>query len=191
MVSKQRRQTSIEAARIGSPANPGALTTAATPASFVPLTTLVNFIPVAMSGSTSMHDGPFSTILALLPLKLDRENFSFLHLLVLPSVRAFDLEYFLFGTRLCPPKFISLQAGEGSSSSQLQIGSLTLSMVAQRVNLDYFVYMRTDQALMIWLLSSSSESMLGHVIHYTSSSQIWVTLQQLFTTTSKARVLQL
>ena len=51
--------------------------------------------------------------------------------------------------------------------------------------------MRTDQALMSWLLSSISESMLGHVIHCTSSAQIWLTLHQLFTTTSKARVLQL
>ena len=89
-------------------------------------------------------------------------------------------------------KFISLRSGEGSSSTaHLHIGFLTSQMVAQRVNPDYIAWMRTDQALMSWLISSIFESMLGHVIHCTSSSQIWLTLQQLFTATSKARVLQL
>ena len=109
--------------------------------------------------------------------------------MVLPSVRAFDLEDFLLGTRSCPMKFVSLQSGEGSSTSAapLQIGS----MIAQRINPEYLIWMRTDQALMSWLLTSISESMLGHVVHCTTASQIWLTLQQIFTTTSKARILQL
>ena len=136
--------------------------------------------------------GLFSATLVLIPLKLDRANYSFWRSLILPSVRAFDLEDFLLGTRICPMRYVSLQQGEGSSSStHLQIGSLTSQVVAQRVNPNYIAWMRTDQALMSWLLSSISESILGHVIHCTSSAQIWLTLQQFFTTTSKAWVLQL
>ena len=73
---------------------------------------------------------PFSATLAPVPLKLDHENFSFWRSLIFPSVRVFDLEDFLLGIRICPPKFVSLQGGEGSSSStsSLQIGSLNPTM---------------------------------------------------------------
>ena len=171
-----------------SPANPGVPMTSATNS----MTTLAISVPIAASTftNTSTNSIPFFATLAPIPLKLDRENYSFWRSLILPSVRAFDLEEFLLSIRLCPVKFVSLQAGEGSSSTnQLQIGSLSSSRVAQRVNPDYLAWMKTDQALMSWLLSSISESMLGHVIHCTSFSQIWIALQQLFTTLSKARVL--
>ena len=42
-----------------------------------------------------------------------------------------------------------------------------------------------------WLLSSISESLLGHIVHYTSASEIWKNLEQLFSTKSKARLLHL
>ena len=79
----------------------------------------------------SVHpSGPFSATLAPIPLKLDRGNYSFWQTLILPVVRAFDLEDFLLGTRVCPVRFLSLQPGEGSSSSaHLQIGSMTSPMV--------------------------------------------------------------
>ena len=185
MVSEHNRQMSMETGRFGSPANPG-IPVASTVSPVISATALMPSMAFSGIFSTTTH---FSATLAPIPLKLDHENYFFWRSLV----RVFDLEDFIFGTRSCPAKFISLQSGEESSTSAapLQIGSLASKMVAQRLNPKCLVWMRIDQALMSWLLSFISEFMMGHVIHCTSSSQIWLTLQQLFTTTSKARVLQL
>ena len=52
-------------------------------------------------------------------------------------------------------------------------------------------WIRTDQALMVWLLGSITETMLGHVVRCTSSQQIWSTITSLFSSNSKAKLLQL
>ena len=44
---------------------------------------------------------------------------------------------------------------------------------------------------MSWLLSSIIELMLGHVVHYKTSDEIWKVFDQLFTTRSKVRILLL
>ncbi|PON77076.1 hypothetical protein PanWU01x14_030850 [Parasponia andersonii] len=64
--------------------------------------------------SPAMASTPFTSTLALLPLKLDHSNYFFWHSLVLPAVLAFDLEGFLLGSILCSLQF--LQPGEGSST---------------------------------------------------------------------------
>ena len=175
----------ISTSSVFASSSPGLTSSMAPPPGFLmappPGFTLAIVSPSTMAGpsmATSIT-APFSTTLAPIPLKLERENYSYWRSLILPSIRAFDLEDFLIGTRPCPPRFLTLQFGEGSPDSQLQIGSMTPAMVAQRVNLEYLIWMRTDQALMSWLLSSITESMLGHVIHCTSSSKIWLTLPQL------------
>ena len=44
---------------------------------------------------------------------------------------------------------------------------------------------------MSWLLSSMTETMLGHVNRCLTASEVWSTLQQSFLSNSKARVMQL
>ena len=58
-------------------------------------------------------------------------------------------------------------------------------------NPDFVVWMRLDQFLISWLLSSISEKMLGHVIHGQYSAEQWNVLERLFFTKPKARILQL
>ena len=190
LVLELRRQTSMKSNQNGSPLIPSA----ANPVNVLVMvnTSVIPGVSTVASNVTSTTV-LFSASLALIPLKLDRENYTFWHSLILPFIWVFDLEEFLLGTKIYPVIFISLQAGEGSSTStnKLQMGSLTSPRVAQRVNPKYLSWMRIDQALMSWLLSSISESTLGYVVHCTCLSQIWLTLQQLFTTTSKAWVLQL
>lgn len=65
------------------------------------------------------------------------------------------------------------------------------SQMHYRVNPEFVAWMRTDQALMAWLLASIFQSMLGRVVCCTTSDHIWITLEQLFTGSSRARVLQL
>ena len=52
-------------------------------------------------------------------------------------------------------------------------------------------WIRIDQAIMVWLLGSIIETMLGHVVRCTSSQHIWSTITSLFSSNSKARLLQL
>ena len=76
MVSEQQRQTSMEATRIESLANLGAPFTAATaPATAIPVVPVPAM--VSASSSTASMAAPISATLARIPLKLDRENYSF------------------------------------------------------------------------------------------------------------------
>ena len=99
---------------------------------------------------------PFQTTLALMALKLDQNNFTISRSLVLPAIRAHDLDGFLTSTRPCPAQFLQLQSREES------LNGVSTSQV--RINPEYSIWMRIDQAIMTWLLSSISESMLGHVV---------------------------
>ena len=65
---------------------------------------LANSASMVISTSTIL----FFATLAPVPLKLNRENYSFWQSLILLSIRAFALEDFLLATIVCPVKFISL-----------------------------------------------------------------------------------
>ena len=113
--------------------------------------------------------------LAPLSIRLDRLNHAFWRSQILPTVRAHDLEGFLLGTRLKPTEFLSY-----STTCHDPIR-----------NPDYLTWMRLDQFLMSWLLSSINEQMLGHVFQCNTSTEIWKVLDQLFSTRSRAQILQL
>ena len=81
----------------------------------------------------------------------------------------------LFGTKIKPKEFII----------HLFDSNTTLN------NPDYFSWIRLDQFWMSWLLSSITEQMLGHVLNYRSSAEVWSLLEQIFFTRSKASILQL
>ena len=85
------------------------------------------------------------------------------------------LKDFLLGTGIKPPEFLSDSSNSASSSC----------------NPDYLTWIRLDHFPMSWLLSSVSEQMLGHVVHCKTSAEIWNVFDQLFSTRSKARILQL
>ena len=132
------------------------------------------------SSQTSSSRGSifcFSTTLNPITIRLDRNNYAFWRSQVIPAVHAHDLDGFLFGSRSCPPQFEILQVSDGVSP-------------IQSPNPEFSAWIRHDQFLMHWLLSSISEAMLGHVTHCRSASEIWYVLERLFVTKSKARVLQ-
>ncbi|KAL5733150.1 hypothetical protein ACOSP7_032493 [Xanthoceras sorbifolium] len=47
-----------------------------------------------------------------LPLKLDQDNYVLWKSQVLPTIRAFDLEEFIFGETICPQKYVRSDSGE-------------------------------------------------------------------------------
>ena len=80
--------------------------------------------------------------------------------MVIPAIRALGLEGFLDGSKACPERFLPSLSGEGSSNGvQAEV----------RENPDYVAWIRTDQAIMIWLFGSISKTMLGHVVRCTSA----------------------
>ena len=125
---------------------------------------------------------PLQGILAPLALKRDHNNLVIWCSLVFPAICAFDLEGFLNGIQICLDQFVPVQNGEGSSNGdQSHI----------RVNPEYLAWIQTDQAIMVWLLGSISEVKLGHIIRCTRCLQTWTTISILFSSNSKARLLQL
>ncbi|KAK6151862.1 hypothetical protein DH2020_014497 [Rehmannia glutinosa] len=110
--------------------------------------------------------------LTTLTLRLDRTNYNYWRVQVLTTVRAHGFEEFLFGTTPAPPQFL-----DGSSTGSLR-----------SLNPTYSNWMRRDQLLMSWLLSSMAECMLGHVTRCSTAAEVWSVLETLFHTQSKARV---
>ena len=120
--------------------------------------------------SSSSHHLPLTLPSVFPPIgfKLDCSNYVLWKSQVLPIVRPYDLEGFLLGTKTQPSESLDDYA-----------------------NPDFGHWHRLDQFLLGWLLLTVTESMLGHVLHCHTSYAVWKTLEQLFSTKSKARILNL
>ncbi|KAL5798929.1 hypothetical protein ACOSQ2_003749 [Xanthoceras sorbifolium] len=66
------------------------------------------------------------------PIKLTRDNYVYLNTLVLPSIRALELEEFVTSERLCPNKFVHVTNPESfvSDVQQLQVFKKDSSYIA-------------------------------------------------------------
>ncbi|KAK6118844.1 hypothetical protein DH2020_047411 [Rehmannia glutinosa] len=107
-------------------------------------------------------------------LRLDRTNYSYWKSQVLATVRAHGFDEFLLGTSSAPTRFVH------SSSGSTPVA-----------NPEFQTWIRRDSYLLSWLLSSISESMLGHVNRCSTSAEVWSVLEKLFHSSSKARVMHL
>ncbi|KAL5760760.1 hypothetical protein ACOSQ2_019598 [Xanthoceras sorbifolium] len=107
------------------------------------------------------------------PIKLTRDNYIYWKTLVLPSIRALELEEFITCEKSCPAKFVHV------SESEIVISE------------DYLNWKRLDQFLLGWLLSTISENLIGEVTECQSSLEAWKSLESLFSKQSMAKALQL
>ncbi|KAL5799537.1 hypothetical protein ACOSQ4_032421 [Xanthoceras sorbifolium] len=113
-----------------------------------------------------------------LPIKLSRDNYIYWKALVIPNIRAIELEDFITGNRPCPSKFVETLASNGVDKE------LTL-------NPEFSVWKKYDQFLLGWLLSTISEGLIGFVTECLTSLEAWKTLESMFSQQSMAKVLQL
>ena len=113
-----------------------------------------------------------------LPIKLNRDNYVHWKALVLPAIRALELKDFINGVRLCPNKFVA-NIDPNSSEKDMVISS------------DFLAWRRLDQLLLVWLLSTVSESLIGHVTECSSALEAWRTLEDSFAQQSLAKTMQL
>jgi hypothetical protein len=108
-----------------------------------------------------------------LPLKLTHENYLSWKFLILPHARGHDLLGFLDGSYPPPSDIVLTSTG------------------AAIPNPDFITWMRQDQLLLAWLLSSISESVVSQVIHCTTSAELWHELTLRFSSQSLASVMDL
>ncbi|KAL5805601.1 hypothetical protein ACOSQ4_028334 [Xanthoceras sorbifolium] len=113
-----------------------------------------------------------------LPLKLDENNYVLWKSQVLPAVRAFDLEEFILGERLCPSKF-------------LDITSVVSGNTEKQVNPEFLQWRKTDQLLVCWIRSTLTPSVLGQVTRCVTSCEVWRTLEEHYSQQSLAKIMQL
>ncbi|XP_062075179.1 uncharacterized protein LOC133779204 [Humulus lupulus] len=125
-----------------------------------------------------MVQAPVAPLLAPITIRPNRENYPYWRSQVIPAVRAHECNGFLFGTRPCPPQYLDPPADPNP-------------LLPRQVNPQFTLWIRTDQAILSWLLNSISEAMMGHVLRCQFSRDVWVLLESLFTTQSRARILQL
>lgn len=111
-------------------------------------------------------------------IKLDRNNYIIWKSQLLPVLRGHDLEGYVDGTHKCPSRIISNSSSEENSSQAT-------------VKPTYSVQIKWDQLLLSWILSTLTKGVLAQVVGCVSSRDVWKTLENMFASQSKARIMQL
>ena len=121
---------------------------------------------------------PFTTTLnTSFLVKLDRDNYLLGRSQVLLVVGSHEIIGYLFDTNTCPPVLLDIQDTYGN--------------LIQSLNPTYEQWNREDQLLLSWLLSSLPTTILGQMIWCTTLHELWTTLEHLYSSCSKAKLLQL
>ena len=114
------------------------------------------------------------------PVKLDQNNFILWRTQILTSIKGNGLEGFVNGDRKCPDKFLSIFNTEETSGSDVS--------ESRSVNPEFVAWMKTNQLLLSWMMSSIQQSLLSTVIDCTTSKQLWESLSSMFISQSQARI---
>jgi gag-polypeptide of LTR copia-type len=122
------------------------------------------------SSSLSSHPTTFSY---QIPIKLTHDNYLSWKFLILPHVKGHNLYGFLDDSLPAPAHTLSTDNGS------------TIP------NPDYLQWSRQDQLLLAWLLSSISESVVTHLVHCTTSAQLWHELHIRYSSQSLAQMMDL
>ncbi|KAL3634153.1 hypothetical protein CASFOL_021207 [Castilleja foliolosa] len=108
----------------------------------------------------------------LISIKLTEANFLIWRTQILTAIKGYGLEDFISSHPKIPDLY-------NTTSSQTQV-----------LNPSHTLWIRQDQILASWILSSLSESILPLMIGLASSSEIWAVLERNFASQSKAKTLQ-
>ena len=118
-----------------------------------------------------------STYIFTTPIKLNQNNFILWRSQVISSIRANELEGFIDGSHICPPRvFINLEQDQ---------------TIVTTPNPEYQVWKKQDHILLSWLLSSLIEEVLDTVVDCSTSLEVWTTLSNQFGARTRARILHL
>ncbi|KAK6139741.1 hypothetical protein DH2020_026501 [Rehmannia glutinosa] len=107
----------------------------------------------------------------LITIKLNETNFLVWKQQVLAAARGYGLDGFLTGKHPVPEKRITASGKEGDNPA-------------------YATWVRQDQLLASWLLSSVSENILISTVGLNTSKEIWECLEVGFASQSRAKIMQ-
>uniref|UniRef100_A0A2N9G6M9 Uncharacterized protein n=1 Tax=Fagus sylvatica TaxID=28930 RepID=A0A2N9G6M9_FAGSY len=116
---------------------------------------------------------PLTHIHHLITLKLTRENYLLWKAQIIPYLKGQHLYGFLDGSRPAPTQATASAATPALPESDLQ------------------AWHTQDQMILSALISSLSETVLAHVVNCRTSREVWLCLEKMFTSQSRARQMQL
>ncbi|KAJ9545242.1 hypothetical protein OSB04_024949 [Centaurea solstitialis] len=134
-----------------------------------PTAMATNSSPSSSTISSSNISNPLSSLSHLVSIKLSNDNYLLWRAQMLPYLYGQKLFGFIDGSIPSPTQF-------------LQDGT---------TNPEFITWFQQDQLLLSIIISSLSESIVGQILHYRSSSAVWYALETLFTAKSQARVIQI
>jgi hypothetical protein len=104
-----------------------------------------------------------------LPVKLDRTNYVLWKSQIDNIVVANCFEDFIDGTSVCPEKELS----------------------ACVINPTFIAWRRQDRTILSWIYSSLTSAIMAQIIGHTTSQSAWNALEKTFSSSSRARIMQL
>ena len=96
---------------------------------------------------------------------------------MISSIRAIELEGFVDGSHVCPPRYFTNPGPNGTTINTR--------------NLEHQIWKKQDHILLSWLLSSLSEGVLGTMIDCYTSCEVWTNLTNQFSARTRAKILHL
>lgn len=127
--------------------------------------------------STTQNNNSFSFVT---PVKLDQNNFILWRTQILTSIKGNDLEGFINGDKKCLEQFLPF---ENNNRAKTSTGTGSRS-----INPEFVAWMKIDQLLLSWMMSSIQQNLLSTVIDSTTSKQLWESLASMFISQSQARI---
>jgi hypothetical protein len=112
----------------------------------------------------------------MVTIKLNRDNYLLWKAQIVPYLRGQHLFGFLDNSRPAPPPTINITTDEISKIQP---------------NPEFQMWVIQDQMILSALISSLSENILAYVVQCTTSREVWLTLERMFTAHSRARVMNI
>ena len=113
----------------------------------------------------------------VITIKLNSDNYLLWRAQLIPYLRGQHLIGYVDGTTPPPPQMIS-QTSESGETSLLP-------------NLAYAKWIQKDQIILSTIISSLSKSLMTHIIGLSTAHDVWLTLKRMFSSQSKARIMQI
>lgn len=130
-----------------------------------------------LTGNTSNTLSSFLNPHNIVTVKLNRDNFLLWKAQIIPYMRGQRIFGFLDGTTTPPPQAIP--------------NPDTTSNITSIENPEFLTWLQQDQLIMSTLLSSLTEGILTQVVGCTTSRDLWLALERMFTAQSRARIMQM
>ena len=108
--------------------------------------------------------------------KLTRDNYLLWKAQIVPYLRGQHFFAFLDGSRPAPPPSLPTQLAEATTLVP---------------NPEFQAWHLQDQLILSASISSLSENILAHVVKCSTSHDVWLTLERMFTSHSRARIMQI